>query len=89
MALPSRETHIAVCNVTVAATYSKHIALKMLTKSKHKCVPVHVMKATGGIKAQLHSFLITALNGCEWAASFLGHCTPRKSIQLLTEYQPV
>lgn len=51
MALPSRESHIAVSNVKAAATYSKHIALKTLTKSKHKCVPVHVMKATGVIKA--------------------------------------
>lgn len=51
MTLPSRESHIAVCNVKAAATYCKHIALKTLTKGKDKCVPVHVMKATGVIKA--------------------------------------
>jgi len=46
IALQSRESHVAVCNVKAAATYSKHITLKTLTKSKRKCVPVHVMKAT-------------------------------------------
>ena len=47
MAIRSRESHNAVCNGKAAATRHKHIALKMLTKSKHKRVPVHVVNATG------------------------------------------
>lgn len=48
MALQSRESHTAICNVKAAATYCKHTALKTLTKCKRKRkrVPVHVMKAT-------------------------------------------
>jgi hypothetical protein len=40
MALQSRESHIAGCNVKAAAKYCKHIALKTLTKGKRKNVNV-------------------------------------------------
>ena len=31
-------------------------------------VPVHNMKANAGVEVQLHSFLISALDGDEWSA---------------------
>jgi hypothetical protein len=37
----------------------------------------HALKAHGGVDVQLHTFLISALDGVEWSASRPGHFTPR------------
>ena len=39
-------------------------------------VPVHNMKANAGVEVQLHSFLISALDGDEWSAWRSDHFTP-------------
>jgi hypothetical protein len=36
---------------------------------------VHTVKAHGGSRLQLHSFLTSAIDGCEWATSRPGLCT--------------
>jgi hypothetical protein len=36
------------------------------------------MKAYGGVNAQIHTFLTSALDGGEWSDSLLGHFTPGK-----------
>jgi hypothetical protein len=41
-------------------------------KLKSEFVPVHAMKAHGGIKLQLYSFLTWALDGGEWLTSLSG-----------------
>jgi hypothetical protein len=43
-----------------------------------KVVPMHDLKAQGGVEVQLHLFLPSALNGGEWSASSHSHFTPVK-----------
>ena len=47
------------------------------------------MKAHGGYKVQLHSFLISALDEGNWSASFLSLFTPAKQNPGPIEQEPV
>jgi hypothetical protein len=42
------------------------------TKLKLNVVPVHAVKACGGVEVYLHAFLTSALDGGEWSAFLLG-----------------
>lgn len=44
-------------------------------KVKGKVVPVHSVKAYGGVEVSLHSFSTVALDGCELSASHPGGLT--------------
>jgi hypothetical protein len=45
----------------------------------------YAMKAYGGVDAQIHIFLTSALVGGEWSASRPGRFTPRKEPQVPIE----
>jgi hypothetical protein len=67
-----------------------HVFLYGVYKQLHKkvngeVVPVHAMKAHGGIKVQLHSFLTWALDGGEWLTSLSGRFTSEKRTLNLQE----
>jgi hypothetical protein len=49
------------------------------TLSNGKFVPVHAIKAYGGAEVQLHSFIISALDGREWSTSCPGHFTRERT----------
>jgi hypothetical protein len=41
-------------------------------------VPVHTIKACGGVDIHIHSFSTFALNGCQWQVLHPGRFTPHR-----------
>lgn len=52
---------------------------KVIKVEQGTVVPMHDIQAHGGVEVELHSFLNSAMDGDEWAASFIGLFTPERS----------
>jgi hypothetical protein len=57
----------------------------VFTLGTGEVVLLGAMKAYKGSRLWLHSYLTSALNGCEWSTSRLGHFTPGKTVLLPME----
>jgi hypothetical protein len=51
--------------------------MTIMNSYKGKAAPLHTLKANVGVKAQLHTFLTSPLDGDEWSASYPDLFTPR------------
>jgi hypothetical protein len=73
-----------VARTRLSVTLYVHCLSSLIRLSKSTVVPVHSHKASGGVKARVHSLLILALDGDEWSTSRSDRSIPGKYTCLLS-----